>query len=104
MRARMKDLIAALDGRFEDHHAEEARIILSHIDALTRDIARLENLATAQIEAIPASWGVDPDGTAARTPARHPAPRSCPPSPASTRSPASAPRPPWPSSRKSAST
>ena len=63
MRARMKDLIAALDGRFEDHHAEEARIILGHIDALNRDIARLENLATAQIEAIPASWGVNADGT-----------------------------------------
>jgi transposase len=63
MRARMKDLIAALDGRFEDHHAEEARIILGHIDALTRDIARLENLATAQIARIPASWGVDAGGT-----------------------------------------
>jgi transposase len=63
MRARMKDLIAALDGRFEDHHGEEARIILGHIDALNRDIARLESLATEQIARIPASWGVDPDGT-----------------------------------------
>jgi transposase len=62
MRARMKDLIAALDGRFEDHHAEEARIILRHIDALNQDITRLEDLATAQIARIPASWGVDADG------------------------------------------
>jgi transposase len=62
MRARMKDLIAALDGRFEDHHAEEARILLSHIDALNQDITRLEDLATAQIARIPASWGVGADG------------------------------------------
>jgi transposase len=63
MRARRKDLIAALDGRFEDQHAEEARILLSHIDALARDIARLEALAGEQIAKIPAAWGVDADGT-----------------------------------------
>jgi transposase len=62
MRARRKDLIEALDGRFEDQHAEEARILLAHIDALSRDIARLEGLAAAQVAAIPASWGVDADG------------------------------------------
>jgi transposase len=63
MRNRRKDLIAALDGKFEDHHGEEARILLGHIDALTRDIARLEDLAAAQVARIPASWGIDPDGT-----------------------------------------
>jgi transposase len=62
MRARRKDLIQALDGRFEDQHAEEARILLSHIDALNRDIARLEDLAAGQIAKIPAAWGVDADG------------------------------------------
>jgi transposase len=93
MRARMKDLIAALDGRFEDHHGEEARIILGHIDALNRDIARLEDLATAQIARIPASWGVDPDGATGPGPGKAPAPRPCPPSPGWTRSPTSAPPP-----------
>jgi transposase len=62
MRARRKDLIEALDGRFEDQHAEEARILLGHIDALNRDIARLEALAAGQLAAIPAAWGVDADG------------------------------------------
>jgi transposase len=64
MRARRKDLIEALDGRFEDHHAAEARILLSHIDALTRDISDLEALAAEQVARIPAAWGVDADGTA----------------------------------------
>jgi transposase len=63
MRARRKELIEALDGRFEDHHAEEARILLSHIDALDRDIARLEALASDHVAKIPAAWGIDADGT-----------------------------------------
>jgi len=57
MRARRKDLIAALDGRFKDQHAEEARIMLSQIDALARDIARLEALAGEQIAEIPRRLG-----------------------------------------------
>jgi transposase len=63
MRRKHKELAAALDGKFEDHHGEEARILLGHVDALTRDIARLEELATAQLARIPASWGIDADGT-----------------------------------------
>jgi transposase len=63
MKAKRKDLIEALDGRFEDHHAAEARILLSHIDALDSDIARLEALATEQVAKIPAAWGIDADGT-----------------------------------------
>lgn len=64
MRNRRKDLIAALDGKFEGHHAEEARILLRHIDALDRDISHLEGLAAEVISAIPAAWGVDADGSA----------------------------------------
>lgn len=63
MQSRRRDLEAALDGRFEDCHAEEARILLRHIDALAEDIARLEELAAAVIAEIPAAWGVDADGT-----------------------------------------
>ena len=35
MRAKRKELAEALDGRFEDHHGELARILLDQIDALT---------------------------------------------------------------------
>jgi transposase len=35
MRARRKELTEALDGRFEDHRAELARILLDQIGALT---------------------------------------------------------------------
>lgn len=41
MRAKSKALIEALDGKFEDHHAVEARILLRHVDDLTRDIEDL---------------------------------------------------------------
>jgi transposase len=44
-RGRMKPkhsaLVAALDGRFDDHHAELARILLDQIDALTTRIDAL---------------------------------------------------------------
>jgi transposase len=63
MRAKRKELTEALDGRFEDHHAELARILLRHIDALTRDIEGLSARASELIAAIPAAWGVDADGT-----------------------------------------
>ena len=63
MRAKRKDLIAALDGKFEDHHAVEARILLRHIDDLTRDIDDLAARASELIAQIPAAWGIDADGT-----------------------------------------
>lgn len=72
MRKRRKDLIEALDGRFEDHHAEEARILLRHIDALDADIARLEALAQDVIAGIPAAWGVDDDGATGPDAGRQP--------------------------------
>jgi transposase len=34
MKAKRSELITALDGRFEDHHAELARMLLAQIDAL----------------------------------------------------------------------
>ena len=42
MRAKRKELAEALDGRFEDHHAELARILLDQIDALTAQIDALD--------------------------------------------------------------
>ena len=48
MKAKRSELITALDGRFDDHHAELARLLLGQIDALTAQIgalsARIEQL------------------------------------------------------------
>jgi transposase len=63
MRAKLKELAEALDGKFEDHHAELARILLDQIDALTAQIDRLAARASELIAQIPAAWGVDADGT-----------------------------------------
>ena len=62
MRAKRKALTEALDGRFEDHHAVEARILLRHVDELTRDIEDLTARAGELIAQIPAAWGIDADG------------------------------------------
>jgi transposase len=51
MKAKRGALIPALDGRFDAHHAELARILLDQIDALTRQIdtltARIDELLAA---------------------------------------------------------
>jgi transposase len=63
MRAKRKELAEALDGRFEDHHAELARILLDQIDALTRQVSTLDEKISELIAQIPAAWGVDAAGT-----------------------------------------
>jgi transposase len=63
MRGKRKDLIEALSGKWEDHHSVEARILLSHIDALARDIDDLTARASDLIAQIPAAQGIDADGT-----------------------------------------
>jgi transposase len=63
MRRKRADLIVALEGRFEDHHGEQARILLDLIDALTAKIEQLNTRIGELIEAIPAAWGIDADGT-----------------------------------------
>ena len=54
MKTKRSDLITALDGRFDDHHAELARLLLGQIDALTAQIgalsARIEHLVDAMDE------------------------------------------------------
>jgi transposase len=63
MRAKRKELAEALDGRFEDHHGELARILLDQVDALTAQVGKLDEKISRLIAQIPAAWGVDADGT-----------------------------------------
>ena len=86
-------LVEALTGRFDDHHAELARMLLDQIDALATQIAtlttRIDELLTAME---PRTRADEPDtpggaGTVATAPARRPR------SSDSMRFPASAPAP-----------
>ena len=91
MKTKHSALLAALDGRFDDHHAELARMLLDQIDALTTQIDALSARIDELLAAMPDAQPVDPH-PGGPTPARRPTP--CP-TPrlalwiASTRSPAS---------------
>jgi len=63
MRSKHAALVEALTGRFDDHHAEPARMLLDQIDALTAQITKLTARIEQLIAAIPAAQGVDADGT-----------------------------------------
>src|SRR5204863_3191941 len=62
MKAKRAALIEALTGRFDDHHAELARMLLDQIDALSAQIGKLTTRIEELIAAIPAAQGVDADG------------------------------------------
>jgi transposase len=62
LRKKQGELTEALEGRFEDHHGEEAQILLDLIDALTARIDRLDTRIGELIAQIPAAWGIDADG------------------------------------------
>jgi transposase len=59
MKAKRSALIAALDGRFDDHHAELARMLLDQIDALTRQIDTLGTRIDELLAAMPDEQPVD---------------------------------------------
>jgi transposase len=63
MRAKHDRLVQALTGKFDDHHAELARMLLDQIDALSAQIGKLTARIEELIAAIPAAQGVDADGT-----------------------------------------
>jgi transposase len=69
MRAKRAELIAALDGRFDDHHGELAQLLLAQIDALSTQIAtltgRIEDLIAEMPAAADAGGG---EGTDITTP------------------------------------
>ena len=62
LRPKRAALAEALEGRFEPHHGELARILLDQIDVLTEKIDQLSDRVTELIAAIPAAQGVDADG------------------------------------------
>ena len=64
MRLKHAALVQALTGKFDDHHAELAKILLGQIDQLTAQVSHLTSRIEELIAAIPAAQGVDPDGTA----------------------------------------
>jgi transposase len=63
MKAKHDDLVQALDGMFDDHHGELAALLLDQIAALDAKIAQLGARAAELAAAIPATWGIDADGT-----------------------------------------
>jgi transposase len=63
MKAKHGALVEALTGRFDDHHAELARMLLDQVDALSGQIGKLTSRIGELIAAIPAAQGVDADGT-----------------------------------------
>jgi transposase len=63
MKAKHDDLVAALDGMFDDHHGELAGLLLDQITALDAKITQLTTRIAESAAAIPRSWGVNADGT-----------------------------------------
>jgi transposase len=70
MRAKHDRLVEALTGKFDDHHAELARMLLDQIDALSAQIGTLTTRIEQMIAAMPAAQGVDADGTTGPTAGR----------------------------------
>src|SRR5262245_9558910 len=63
MRDKRRDLVRALDGRFDNHHAELAKILLGQIAGLTAEIDRLAARIEQLIDDLPTpEHPADPDG------------------------------------------
>ncbi len=61
MRVKHAALVQALDGRFDDHHAELARMLLDQVDGLDTQIGRLTTTIDKLITAMPAATPTDPN-------------------------------------------
>ena len=53
LRPKIPELIRALDGRFEDHHAVHLRQLLDHIDWFELTIATLDDRVAGLTEPLP---------------------------------------------------
>jgi transposase len=73
-RSKKAELAEALDGDWQPHHSELARILLDQIDALTAQIDALTGRVSELIEQIPAAWGTDADGVTGPQAGTGPAP------------------------------
>ena len=82
MKAKHDALVEALDGMFDDHHSELARLLLDQIAFLDARIAALAARIDEHLAAMPAAWGVDGDGSTGPAPAPGRTPRCCPLRPA----------------------
>ena len=60
MKTKHSALVAALDGRFDDHHGELARMLLDQIDALSTQIDALSTRIDELLAAMPDAQPVDP--------------------------------------------
>jgi transposase len=63
MRVKRAALVEALNGRFDAHHAELARMLLDAYDSADAQIRRLSERIETLIAMLPAAQGVDADGT-----------------------------------------
>jgi transposase len=61
MRVKHAALVQALDGRFDEHHAELARMLLDQVDGLDTQIGRLTTTIDKLIAAMPAATPTDPN-------------------------------------------
>jgi len=68
-RTRRAALREALEGRFTDHHAQLARMLLGQLDELTAHITQVTDLLDAAISALPAPTPAPSPAPAAGTPA-----------------------------------
>lgn len=78
MRSKRADLVRALDGRFDDHHAELAQILLDQIDSLTTRIEQLIDTLPGPKQSADSGGpiGKPAPGHATATDTESPAPRS----------------------------
>jgi transposase len=63
MKAKHDELAEALDGMFDDHHGELAALLLDQIAVLDGKITQLGTRIEQAVTAIPATWGINADGT-----------------------------------------
>src|ERR1700722_4725065 len=63
MKSRHDDLVEALDGMFDEHHGDLARLLLDQIASVDATIAYLSGRIAELTAAMPAGWGAGPDGT-----------------------------------------